>query len=106
MIFEGSRYEKEPVVRAKTAEGTTFPAIYPRPPEDLRFLATTYRTVVGDRFDIMAGQAYNDPELWWVLARANPHVFYPEDIPPGTLIRVPPLQDLIPDVSNYGDFFA
>lgn len=105
MIFEGSRYEKEPILRAPTHKGVFVPTIYPRPPQDQAFIASTYRTVVGDRFDVMAAQAYGDPEMWWVLARANPDVFYPENIAPGTLVRIPRLEDVLPDISNYGDFF-
>ena len=96
MIFEGSRYDRESVVRAPTAEGVSYPAIYPRFVPNPRFAATSYRTVVGDRFDVLASQAYGNAELWWVLARANPDVFYPEDIAPGTLIRVPRLDDILP----------
>jgi nucleoid-associated protein YgaU len=96
MIFEGSRYDREPVVRAPTAEGVSYPTIYPRFVPNPLFLASTYRTVTGDRLDVLAGQAYGNSELWWVLARANPDVFYPEDIAPGTLILVPSLDDFLP----------
>ena len=33
--------------------------------------------------------AYQDPKRWWVIADANPQVFYPLDARPGQGIRVP-----------------
>ena len=42
----------------------------------------------GDRFDLLASQYYNDPSLWWVIAKANGlkgKVFVPQD----TEIRIP-----------------
>lgn len=96
MIFEGSRYDREPVVRAPTTEGVSYPALYPRFVPNPSFVARSYRTVTGDRLDVLASQAYGSAELWWVLARANPDVFYPEDIAPGTIILVPRLDDILP----------
>lgn len=92
-------------MRAPTAEGTFVPTLYPRPNRDQAFIASLHTTIFGDRFDILAYQSYGDPELWWVLARVNPDVFYPDDIPPGTVIHIPRLDDILPDVSNYGDYF-
>jgi hypothetical protein len=28
-------------------------------------------TTRGDRYDLLAQQYYNDPQLWWVISRAN-----------------------------------
>lgn len=36
-----------------------------------------------------AYRAYHDPKRWWVIADANPQVFYPLDARPGQSIRVP-----------------
>lgn len=92
MILEGSRYEDDPVLRVKDARGNVNPAIYPDPyADEQEFEFVPYRTMVGDRYEAMAYQAYGDAELWWIIARANPEVFYPDDIPAATLIRIPVL---------------
>lgn len=42
-----------------------------------------------ERLDQIAAAYYGDPESWWVIAVANPELFYPERIEAGTLIRIP-----------------
>lgn len=32
---------------------------------------------VGDRLDRLAREYYDDPRLWWVIAEANPDIFFP-----------------------------
>ena len=44
-------------------------------------------TQEGDRFDQLSSQYYNDPSLWWYIARANNIKF--NNIPAGTVIRIP-----------------
>jgi hypothetical protein len=41
----------------------------------------------GDRFDTLASQYYDDPLLWWYIARANNLKF--NNIKSGTIIRIP-----------------
>lgn len=88
MIFEDSRYALEPIIRVQAADGVTRPTIYPdggptNPPFH------NYTVVDGDRFDTLAAKFLNSPELWWHIADANPEVFYPEDLVPGSIIRIP-----------------
>ena len=46
------------------------------------------------RFDILAHKYYKNPLLWWVIAQAN-DIYNPfEDIPPGTLLRIPCMETL------------
>ncbi|HET7110112.1 MAG TPA: hypothetical protein VFI41_04530 [Gemmatimonadales bacterium] len=90
MILEGSRYQNAPIVQVTLSDGTYRWAVL----NDRKvFRHTTtfrYRTAVaGDRFDMMAAAEYGNPLLWWVIARANPEVFYPDDIPAGTVVRIP-----------------
>ena len=90
VIYEGSRYEDERVVRVVDHIGQTQPAIYVRPDIDYQFFYFgIYVTREGDRLDLLAHRFFNDPERWYMLARANPEVFYPEDIAVGTVLRVP-----------------
>ena len=47
-------------------------------------------TTIGDRFDLLANQYYNDPSLWWIISIANSTL--PQNsifIPIGTQIRIP-----------------
>lgn len=82
-----SRYRNIPV---RTLEGKEYRknALYP----DIAVSENDYYviTTVGDRFDILAQQFYNDVNLWWVIATANPTVrrdtLY---ISPGIQLRIP-----------------
>jgi hypothetical protein len=46
-----------------------------------------------ERLDILAGQKYGDGKLWWIIAAAS-DVGWTLQCPPGTLIRVPNLNDV------------
>ena len=47
-------------------------------------------TTVGDRYDVLALEAYDDPTLWWVIAAANPQSGLDSLVPPpGTQLRIP-----------------
>lgn len=90
MIYEGSRYEDQPVVRIKDWQGKFYPAIYVRPDIDAQeFSYHPYVVQEGDRLDVLAYEIYGDPELWTEIARANPEVFYPDDLQVGTVLRMP-----------------
>jgi hypothetical protein len=90
VIYEGSRYENETVVRITDASGVSQPAIYVRPDIDAAtFRYQLYAVQDGDRLDNLAATFFGDPEFWWVIARANPEVFYPSNLSPGMLLRIP-----------------
>lgn len=47
-------------------------------------------TTIGDRFDLLANQYYNDPSLWWIISIANSTLSQNSIfIPIGTQIRIP-----------------
>lgn len=46
------------------------------------------------RFDILANKYYRNPLLWWVIAEANEVTNPLEDIPAGSLVRIPDLETL------------
>ena len=57
-------------------------------------------TTIGDRFDTLANQYYNDPTLWWIISIANstlPQNSY--HIPEGTQVRIP--QNVAGVISEY-----
>lgn len=50
---------------------------------------TYYRVSQGDRPDTLAAQFYDNPQLWWVIADANPEYLQWLDMPIGASIRIP-----------------
>lgn len=43
----------------------------------------------GDSFESIAQLIFGDPQQYWRIADINPQVKYPNEIPVGTLIRIP-----------------
>ena len=86
-----SRYAGAPTYRVRTANGGRHPAVYA--PEygylPLDFEYVPYRINQGDRLDLIAYRFLGSPELWWVLAHANPEIVSPDNIVPGTVLRIP-----------------
>ena len=62
-----------------------YPSI-PINPNDIYIVTTTT-----DRLDLLANDYYNDPQLWWVISRANPGKVSRDSffINPGVQIRIP-----------------
>ena len=90
MIFEGSRYEFGDVLRVPDHKGVVRPTLFPRRHTTRRvFDYIRYVTALGDRLDLLAHAFYGDAEQWWRIADTNPEVFYPGDLPEGTLLRIP-----------------
>lgn len=69
---------------------TVYPEVAPSE-EDYYIISS-----MGDRFDILAKQFYNNQDYWWVIASVNPNVrrdtMY---ITPGLQLRIPPLRKAI-----------
>lgn len=89
MIYAQSRYEYSDLIFAVDGEGTSRRIVRAPTPRDRVFEASRHVVHEGDRLDLLAARYYNDPEMWWVIADANPEVFYPGDIAPGTVVRIP-----------------
>jgi len=90
MIVRGSRYETATSVRIKRADGSSAVALYASRQVFVQPMEyVTHLMVGGERLEHIAASAYGDSTLWWIIARANPEVFYPDDFPPGTGIRIP-----------------
>lgn len=95
MIHDGSRYQQGQAVRVTLSDGTYQWAVFmPRQAVNTEVVYRMVTAVEGDRFDIIAAREYGDPLLWWVLAKANSEIFYPDDIPSGTLIRIPDAESI------------
>jgi nucleoid-associated protein YgaU len=91
MIFAESRYETASVLpiadNAGVYHATVIPTRVVLPADDY----TVHRVADGDRLDALAFIAYGDAEFWWKIADANPEVWFPDDITPGMLLRIPRL---------------
>jgi hypothetical protein len=47
-------------------------------------------TTIGDRFDTLAQQYYNDSSLWWIISIANDNLNQNSLTPPvGSQVRIP-----------------
>ena len=88
MILIGSRYYGRPVLTVPTGEATSGQAVF-RPPPGAASSFFYYTVVDGDRLDNLAFRIYGNANLWWRLADANPELFYPEMLIPGSVLRIP-----------------
>ena len=50
---------------------------------------STLVSVQGQTFQEIAAKWLGDPGQYWRIADLNPHVPYPDEIPMGTLLRIP-----------------
>lgn len=89
-IYSGSRYEYSnidffSVVPGAAQDPTVFYEF-----DDLGL--TNYQThtyITGERLDQLAQRYYQRPELWWVIAEYNPEINDHDNIPNGTILRIP-----------------
>ena len=72
-IYVGSRYENDPVDRVLTVSGEYIPTVYHSAPPEVQVFGYGLHVVEhGDRMDALAAEHLGDPELWWIIANANP----------------------------------
>lgn len=90
MIYAGSRYEKSVVARVLLSNGRVEQALFTSRVLGRKTVVYNQRTMAaGERLDAWAERLYGDPKLWWVIAKANPDLFYPDNAPMGTVLRFP-----------------
>lgn len=88
MILVGSRYMGQPVLTVPTASEGSQATVFGSSPGSIG--AFTYYTVKqGERFDTIASIIFGQPTMWWRIADANPEVWYPDNLVPGSIIRIP-----------------
>lgn len=51
---------------------------------------TRYVVKAEDTFETIAEREYSNGNKWYILARANPDIFWPLDLRPGLTIWIPP----------------
>jgi len=89
-----SRYSRTPVLNYGEQLGTG------RAHEAIRsaikngLMAVTTMVVRGsERLDTIAGVVYGDGRYWWILAAAS-NIGWGMQVPPGTIISIPALEDV------------
>jgi len=82
-----NRYQSIPTI--KINQKPVYQTVkYPEIPLDENDIYVT--TVQGDRFDILAGQYYQDESMWWVISIANASLSQNSlIIPEGIQLRIP-----------------
>jgi nucleoid-associated protein YgaU len=48
-----------------------------------------YITKEGDTFERIAAKLFNDGTRYWEIAEINPQIYFPDELPVGTLVRLP-----------------
>jgi len=89
-VFSGSRYRFGNTIQITDASGEVAVVHKLRettvePPNG----SELYVTLAGDTMESLAFRRYGDANKWYVIADANPKVFWPLDLQPGTQIIIP-----------------
>ena len=53
-----------------------------------------YSTKESERLDIIAGKKWGNGRLWWVIAACS-NIGWAPQVPPGTLIKIPNISDVL-----------
>jgi len=88
------RYARTPVLILGRKYGTSLaiPAIRENVKNgNIRF--TDHFLKESERLDILAGLFYGDGRLWWVICAAS-EIGWTLQAPPGTLLRIPVIEDV------------
>tara|TARA_R110000824_G_C14966130_1_gene652583 strand:+ start:148 stop:450 length:303 start_codon:yes stop_codon:yes gene_type:complete len=84
-----SRYAYLPRINGGKTIGSSFASVKIRSAiASGRIDYTPYEIKQGQRLDHIAGSAYGDSGLWWVIAAAS-GIGWCLQVPPGTLLKIP-----------------
>jgi hypothetical protein len=89
------RYARTAVMDLGSRYGTSY--MIPTIREAIQNGSIRYQTVVlrgGERLDTLAGKFYNSSKLYWILCAAS-NIGWAQQVPPGTMICVPSLDDVM-----------
>lgn len=89
MIFANSRYDGAELEYVSGPDEDRRLVIVPPRFYGTAFGARSHVVTEGQRLDQIAALYYGDAESWWAIAIANPEIMYPENIAPGTVLRIP-----------------
>lgn len=88
------RYARTPVLGFGFRYGTSY--AIPSIRDNVNAGNIRFQTLIStetDRLDIVAGRVYGDGRLWWVIAAAS-NVGWSPQVPPGTVLKIPILEDV------------
>lgn len=89
-----SRYNRTAILDSGYQFGTNYAAEAIRKAVKAGQIKTTTITAkAGDRLDTIAAQRLGDGRLWWIIASAS-NIGWGLQIPPGTVIVIPRLEDV------------
>jgi hypothetical protein len=89
-IFQGSRYEYSVIDFVSVKENSDSNPIVFYAFEDLgSFNYTEHTYILGERLDTIAHLYYRRSDLWWIILDYNPEITDPQNIKPGTVLRIP-----------------
>jgi hypothetical protein len=95
-----SRYDTAPVFAFGKSYGTSYTsAVISNGIKDGSIRYTENYLQAGERIDVLAGQAYGDGRLYWIICAAS-GVGFASQVPPGTVIKIPILADVVKYLSN------
>jgi hypothetical protein len=89
LFFKGSRYWNLPTATYEGSTGRTVTYVTTRYIGPITSFVT-HSVVDGERLDLVAQQAYRDPQRFWRIADANLATWPPDIMVPGAVIDVPP----------------
>jgi len=88
------RYNRTPIIKFGEKYGTSQVILFIRKNiTNGTIRKKVYICEEGVRLDILAGEEYGDGKLWWVIAAAS-GIGWGLQVPPGTLITIPKLEDV------------
>jgi hypothetical protein len=88
-IFDSSRYVANRLALVTDPNGVARVTILRPEPFNWSFRYSQYVWSVDDRIDLLTSGVYGDPNLWWIIARANPEIMDWSEVAPGTVLRIP-----------------
>lgn len=88
------RYDRTTIFGSSKRYGTSFLLPIIRKNVELGNIRITEMvSKENDRLDILAGRLYGDARLWWVICVCS-NIGYVPQVPPGTLLKIPNLEDI------------
>lgn len=87
-VQAGSRYINTPIVNLDV-KGQTRQVMVPGPQDGYAFQYQAYMVRGEDRIDTLAEAFYGDSTLWYQIAQGNPEILQWDNVPSGTIIRIP-----------------
>lgn len=93
MIFRNSRYQNALIdYFALNTNEDVHPVLFYQIPDIGTINYFEYEWIDGDRLDSVALAFYGSSDLWWIILDNNPQIKDPNNIPPGTVLRIESLR--------------